>query len=409
MLKSFRPIYMLLTGLILPPGMAAAASGSETSSVFLFSGIPVTQPLAKQYDGPWGILSVQEKILEPPAGLVSLDRWERPETIWFFRHHTMDSIEALFTKCGMLDETIQAFMGRTENNPDGGVITRPPDKYLLRLPSMVRTRLYRELSRSEDNVHYRHPLSIPSDDIEYWLDRRDLDAETAGCLNDLLYPHNAFWMLSDVDCLLRCITDSAQKQHILDVVMRQTSAELSVEVAKDSDVDQIASYWQFPRDQTNENRRIRHRIEQARESGEPIPLLDLLPGMPAQVLNRYAVYDENVFRDCHWTAMNFFNETPRDAFRNAEYIRISLTSDYVAVKSAPAFGDVIVLRNSHKDVVHSCNYIAGNKVFTKNGGADDRPWTLMPLEEVVALYSLHEPVEAYVFRRKDIESAGSEP
>jgi hypothetical protein len=262
--------------------------------------------------------------------------------------------------------------------------------------------VYALLSRFGENGLYREPLWIPASDIAYWLDHRALTQDALGCLNDLLYPRKGFWLLSDVDVLMRCMADKDDRRAVLRILLRHPSSEATVSPAPGQTSESLLTYWRFPPSSTADAARVRALLEEAERTGVAIALPDLLPVMPRTVLNRYVVESEESFRDCHWTAMNFFNDRPVDFAASPTQMRDYLVEHFVRVADAPQFGDVVILRNDHDDVVHSFNYIAANKVFTKNGGNDDRPWTLMPMDEVVRMYSLFDPVEVHVFRRKDM-------
>ncbi|HMO03743.1 MAG TPA: hypothetical protein PKC67_03370 [Kiritimatiellia bacterium] len=332
---------------------------------------------------------------------VQLEAWQRPRAQWFFGGHDPATLTAFLVDAGMLPVWITALTSTVEQ-VEGGVQVYPPDAMILRMASRVRERVYRELSRHRENGLYREPLWIPAADVAYWLDHRILSADALGCLNDLIYPNAGFWLLSDVDVLMRCMTGDEERRAILRILLRHPSSEATVALAPGQDVATAIAYWRFPPGATEDAARVRLVWESSSRSGLPVPLEELLPIMPRMVLNRYVVEAEESFRDCHWTAMNFFNDRPVDFAASPERLRDYLINHYQRVVGTPMFGDVVILRNEHDDVVHSFNYIAANKVFTKNGGDDDRPWTLMPMDEVVRMYSLSDPVEVHVFRRKDM-------
>ncbi len=385
-------------------GLAAAWPAASAGEEMMLQGAKeVTQPDTREYRGAWGVLSVHDVTLEPPKGKVDLDAWRRPETTWYLGRHTTGSVAQFFMNAGVLPVLLDNLLATVQPVVDGqGVLVHPPDDLILRFPNRVRRLIYQELSLFPENAMYREPLWIPGDEIEYWLDRRFLDEDALGCMNDLLYPHDGFWMLSDVDALLRCIHDEDHQRDMLRILLRHVSSEASVSVPEECDVKSVAHYWRQPPDMSDENLRISRLLGQVQKTGGSVPLADLLPLMPRNVLNRYVMETEDRFRDCHWTALNFFNRELADFDASPEAIRAYLLDHYQAVGGPPAFGDVVILRNRRQDVVHSFNYIAGNKVFTKNGGADDRPWTLMPMDEVISIYSLFEPVDVFVFRRKDM-------
>ncbi len=381
-----------------PGGRLGAATGDH---MVIQSAHEVTQPSVRKYQGPWGVLTVSDVTLEPPMEKVRVEAWQRPRAQWFFGGYDPASLNTFLVEAGMLPIWVTALTSTVEL-VEGGVQVYPSDALILRMASRVRERVYRELSRHRNNGLYREPLWIPAADVAYWLDHRVLSADALGCLNDLIYPNAGFWLLSDVDVLMRCMTNDEERRVILRILLRHPSSQATVALAPGQDVAAALAYWRYPPSSTEDALRVRLVWESSSRSGLPVPLEELLPVMPRMVLNRYVVETEESFRDCHWTAMNFFNDRPVDFAASPERLRDYLVERYQRVDGAPLFGDVVILRNENDEVVHSFNYIAANKVFTKNGGDDDRPWTLMPMDEVIRMYSLFDPVEVHVFRRKDM-------
>lgn len=399
--KCSRSVSFLLASGVAFLGVAAQGIAQDGDHLVVQTAREVTVASTRQYQGPWGVLTVSDMTLEPPADKVRLSVWQRERSVWYFTGFSEETLEAYLLEAGMLPVLVDELMDTAE--PAGsGVQVWPTDALILRMRNRVRERIYRALSRSRENGLYREPLWIPASDIEYWLDHRLLGSDALGCLNDLLYPLAGFWLLSDVDVLMRCMKNDDERRTILTVLLRHPTSEATVGLAPGQSAGAALDYWRFPPALTADVARVRSRLEEAERSGGTIALPDLLPVLPRLVLNRYLVEAEESFRDCHWTAMNFFNERPVDFEASPERLREYLVTHFQRVTDAPRFGDVMILRNEHDDVVHSFNYIAANKVFTKNGGNDDRPWTLMPMDDVVSMYSLFDPVEVHVFRRKDM-------
>jgi hypothetical protein len=402
-MKSTFLIISIFCALFSGVGRVVAESGGDDGA--LVDGADVTLPAEVIFAGPWGTLLTRRLVIEPPEAVVDVALWEQASAVWFFPRHTVEGVEGLFRGAGMKPEVVDRLMAGVRGWEAGsGVVVYPPDGVLVRLPTSVRTRVYLELGRDAQNRMYRDPLWIPSEDLSYWLDDRVLDLDAAGCLQDLLYAHNGFWLLSDVDVLLRCVEREEDRRRLLRLVLRQASTQAAVRVPGEEAVEGMARYWRFPAGAERENAALRERLIEAARSGRVIPVEELLPPAMAGRLGRYLVETSDVFRDCHWTAMNFFEAEADDRYLDPAVIRGSLTSDYVRVDGqvvSPEFGDLLLFRDAQQQVVHSCNYVAGNLVFTKNGGADERPWVLMPIDEVRSLYSFHRPVEVHIFRRID--------
>jgi hypothetical protein len=91
-------------------------------------------------------------------------------------------------------------------------------------------------------------------------------------------------------------------------------------------------------------------------------------------------------RECFWTALNFFSDTPDDRYSDAAYVIATLASQYSPITSAPRFGDLVLTLDSKMTPVHAAVYIADGIVFTKNGQDVTTPWILMRQETMSALY-----------------------
>jgi hypothetical protein len=111
----------------------------------------------------------------------------------------------------------------------------------------------------------------------------------------------------------------------------------------------------------------------------------MLPLFAQRRLNTYPAGTDKG-RECFWTALNFFNDTPDDRYSDAAYVINTLASQYRPVTSAPGFGDVVLMLDSKMIPVHAAVYIADGIVFTKNGQDVTTPWILMRQETMSALY-----------------------
>ena len=108
-------------------------------------------------------------------------------------------------------------------------------------------------------------------------------------------------------------------------------------------------------------------------------------------------------QDCFFTSMNFFSETPNTNFFNSAYTAKILRSDYVQVRDAPTFGDLVTLVNSAGQAFHACVYIADDFVFTKNGVNPEQPWVLMRISDMLMIYYPNDKSGHVQFlRRKDL-------
>ena len=104
--------------------------------------------------------------------------------------------------------------------------------------------------------------------------------------------------------------------------------------------------------------------------------------------------------DCHWTALNFFNDTTDDRYQDTAYSSAYVNENFYQIGAATQFGDLIFLRNSSGAIVHSAVHIADDIVFTKNGINYAQPWILMRMNNLTAVYTQEKPPEVIYYRRK---------
>jgi hypothetical protein len=137
--------------------------------------------------------------------------------------------------------------------------------------------------------------------------------------------------------------------------------------------------------------------------GYTIDVAHLLPPFARRRLYTYPHPDADPTtprQDCHWTSMNFFNETPDDRFLSTDYTYEVIMKDYYPVLGEPLFGDIVLLMTANGQALHSCVYLADNIVFTKNGSQAYMPWKLMALSDVRAFYSMEPPLKVQIVRYK---------
>ena len=83
--------------------------------------------------------------------------------------------------------------------------------------------------------------------------------------------------------------------------------------------------------------------------------------------------------DCHWTTLNFFNYAPQHYYLDTRNATNALLENFEKVDPPYRFGDVLMFMDTDGFARHSCNYLAADIVFTKNGRNPAIPWTLMEL------------------------------
>ena len=106
--------------------------------------------------------------------------------------------------------------------------------------------------------------------------------------------------------------------------------------------------------------------------------------------------------DCHWSTMNFFNETPDDRFSDTAFTSKYIGDHYYQIAQPSAYGDRIFLIDANGAAIHSGVFIADDIIFTKNGNNYAQPWMLMRLKDLLARYGTSDVApRVVVYRNKD--------
>ena len=133
-----------------------------------------------------------------------------------------------------------------------------------------------------------------------------------------------------------------------------------------------------------------------------LDIVHLMPPVPRGLLNSFprsemSVGDEPP--DCFSTSMSFFAGEPPS--RHLDAIWHVFDERYEKARQPWQFGDLVLMRDPDtSEMLHACNYIAADIVFSKNGSDPMRPWVLARLRDVMQEYLIHERLSASFYRLK---------
>lgn len=346
---------------------------------------------------PWGHLRVVPTVIEIPDEMISYATPPTNAVQWFIGTPRAESAAALLGEVGLDSNAVRRVMERAVAEPDGsGFRVTPPEDVILSMDPGTRGRLYRVLARWDANFEQKFPVRFDRTSPVGWLDKSDLPAGTKSLIQGLLYEEGDLRLFSDYTTVLHGMDDPKVQRALVEVLSRQATLLVRVQMGSPDEVDGLVRYWGFP----DRAEQVRPILESAAMAAEPIdtPVTLLLPRFARSRLYMYRREGDPRFADCHWSSFNFFREAPDPAFTNAEHCRETLLTEYVAVTNAPRLGDLILFRDEQQKAVHSCNYIADDIVFTKNGGALGEPWILAHLDDVTSFYGLRGRLTVNFFR-----------
>lgn len=350
--------------------------------------------------GPWGELEFIRIVIEPPDEFMAEDYTAAPPR-WEFTGFDDTRLEQLWEQAGLPEAWRNQLRDPRKREVTAQAIVLHPDETLVAaLSPTARTVIYNALARSPGNPLQSEPFRFRAEMVDEWFENSGLSDEVVAQIRRYLYPRGTALLFSDPVLLLPLLPTPADRVRLVKTLARKSTLLLQVRIRPDSDVDRIADYWSTGQ-RRKDVRPLLHSLAR-QPGGAVIDIAHLLPRFARSLLYTYPSPDVPRERspDCHWTAMNFFNEQPDDGFLDLDYLKRKLETEYAPVEGTPLMGDILILSQTNGDVVHSCVYLAADLVFTKNGQAATVPWTLSTLADLLAFYPAQPPLTVRVFRRK---------
>ncbi len=349
--------------------------------------------------GPWGRMEYTSTLLEPPPSIVGEDVRSKRPLAWQFTGMTTGQVAALLMDAGLDPVIVDRLMNSRQMSSDPtDFLILPPDDILLGMEPETRRRVYFNLRASSLNKFYGLPFHMNHLYGDEWFRDASLSPATLAMLDRLVYRQGSMMYFSDVRFVLSKIDDVEERRNFFAALLRQVTLRVRLSIKDASEVDGLVAYWG-----AHGRENVVRPIIEAVERGSvdwPVSILSLLPPLPRERLFTYNSGSRELFRDCNWTALNFFNDPPDDIYLQQSAVTNAVFGRYAPIESNFLPGDLILLRNDRQDVIHMCNYIADNIVFTKNGGDLAQPWILSTLREVVDYYTIGGDAPDVLFLRE---------
>jgi hypothetical protein len=197
-------------------------------------------------------------------------------------------------------------------------------------------------------------------------------------------------------------SDEREKTRLLKTISRAATLLVKLKIDETSDIDGLVNYWGFG----GRAKDVRALLQSMASvpGGAKIDVAHLLPTFARQFIYTYPnPSTANITNHhCHWTSLNFLNQTADERFGDEAYAREAVQANFEPISDTPRLGDIVFFLDPQGMVVHSAVFVADNIVFTKNGGALNRPWIYMELEDLITCYTKpHEPLRTMILRRKN--------
>jgi hypothetical protein len=351
--------------------------------------------------GPWGRLEYVPIALDRPENYFTNDPGPVGKSVWVFRNHTEQQLAALFGSLELTDRTRAYLLDRAnwEFLPRAIRISPTPE-VVISLSAGTRKQLYELLASNPENIPQAMPFRFRPDGFDEWFADCGLGKDKLELVRRLTYSQQGNLCFADATTFAQLSTPEETKC-LVRSLWRVSTFEMKVHIDSSTDIDALLKYW-GAQGRARAYKPLLESMSRVPE-GSSVNVTFFLPPFARLRLYTYpSPRDPNIMKqDCFWTAMNFFNTSPDDAFFNPEHTQRVLRSEYARISDGTKqFGDLLVLLGPEQQALHMCVYIADDAVFTKNGANTQQPWVLMKLSEMLGEYETQKPFEIITYRRK---------
>lgn len=356
--------------------------------------------------GPWGDLQTWDIRLEQPQEYSGFLTVASRGPAWNFGTLTAPATVNLLVNCGVSQEEATRVVSECKDAGSAGTILKPDEKFLLGLNPEVRSKLYKELAANPANRFQLAPYYVPNGDVGAMFDDgHPGSAKAISLVKKLSYTRNGFTYFSDPELVLSHLETTEERSYFLQDLTSQNAVMMRLLIRPDTDIDKPLNYWalSMPGVLMKDLRPLLDAQKRLSEGGS-ISILYLLPPLARQRLFTSPLPPTGTQKlpDCHWTALNYFKETPDPRMSDNDYASHCIEENYYEIAKPGLAGDLILVLNQQNRVIHSSVYIADDVVFTKNGINYAQPWILMREKDMVGNFSQLDPVKVAYFRRRGI-------
>ncbi|MBC8002626.1 MAG: hypothetical protein H7X97_08570 [Opitutaceae bacterium] len=359
----------------------------------------------ERQSGPWGELEIQDIQIDPPDEYAARLYVPTNHGVWFFgAGYDGPKVLSLFASADLTRSQRSELVDPAHwKSTAQGIFITPQPRTVFSLSSPARSRIYRALAEFPENFFQSSPFMFSKARADDWFFHSGLAAETVALVSSLLYPHGSMLCFSDVGILTHIGSD-AEKTRLIMALSRTPTVLVNLRIPPGADPAPLTRYWSGTGD-GNGARQLINSVARGRNGGS-IDIVHLLPLFVRDYLYTYprTAAGQGNGPDCFWSALSFDRQPPDFTVVNETYLIQRLKEDYESVREPFQVGDVVVFANEAGRIVHSCVYIAGNIVFTKNGASLFAPWVLMRLPDVAGFYADNNSPRIICFRKKKLKS-----
>jgi len=330
-------------------------------------------------------------VLPLPAGLVTPDQCDMVQADWVLPGYSRPQFDALLDSIAPVPAT-RARLEAAARCDASGCTIHPSRELIEDMRPVTRRALYANLSRHAENAYIVNHFSRNSA-AEPWTREEGLSPKARELLTRLSWQDGERTHFADVADVCQQLQSDAERVRFIEVLKGRESVSATVFVAAGADIEPMVRYWSAGSDEAT----VRPLLAAAAQpAGGSVDLARLLPPFARSRVDTFPSPSAPAF-DCFWTALHFnVPGEPDVRLYSAEEFaqQLALTHSQVALDEV-TLGDVLVFRAPGGLPQHAANYVATGLVFTKNGGSSRRPFALMRLSDVMAIYPLATELQAW--------------
>lgn len=335
--------------------------------------------------GPWGNMEAVPISIEPPEELLTIGMIENIDPRWHFDGCSFEEIDALFHRAGLTASQESELLDVTKwENANGAIIVPASRELVLGLSPDARKTIYEALLRIPGNNIGRLRCSYPAGSFDKHFEHSGLKSEVLEMVRKLSFKRGKLEFFCDVPVVLQGITAHSEKVKLLKVLLRKPTLLLKLRVSEDSNIEELDNYW--ARGPRGKDVKVTLTSLSRVCGGARIDVAHLLPPRPSGALMSFplpSTNPEDLHKDCHWTALNFFRDPPDARYSNKDEVRQAYINDYYPVLSDPRYGDILIIKKPDGSIIHSAVVIADDVVYTKNSNLFRDPFILMRIPDMM--------------------------
>jgi hypothetical protein len=383
------------------PCMAILQNGVSDSASGRPDDIPV--PVSRK----WGQLEYTPVVIAPPLEFVPdmPAEYYSGDIVWYFTERGPAEPSNRFMAIDLSAPLREKLISMARPNESGGGMSIYPSRQLvLNLCLKDRSVLYVALNDDWRNMEQQNHFRFLGSSPDEWFAGSAVSPATRKLIEPLIYRHGEFMYFGDLRTT-GYIPSRTERLNLVRTFLRSATFIAHLKVSADSDLEALVKYW----GRGGRAGEVRPILEALMRKGDEqaINITHLLPALARRKLYTYprplGSEKEVDRRDCQWTAMNFFSEVSDDSSNSRNTVKnaAALKSRYYRIGGNLRLGDVVVLTDSRKNIVHCAVYIADDVFFHKCGSRSFTPWALTRRKHLEAYYPSHQKYKMRYYRPHD--------